>query len=830
MQAMKSIHQRRGFAWRWEAVVLAVFVCCVWTGKCAAAGLSGSGRELRKPAALYEALTNLAIANPDICELVDFGDSYLRTQDPNSGFDLLAIKIARKDKPGRKPVCLVGGNIHGAETASAEIPMLFAEWLIASYGINVDATWIVDWQETWVVPTLNPDGLQANHYANARNVNLYENFDFQWTLGDGSGGLEPFSEPESRDYAGLLKRLFGDQGPLPTNGPAPVNTMGISIQVHQAGRLNLWPWTHSLDLAPNSDDFARISGKLSRLDGYYSGQLSQILRPVNGSADDWIYYNFGVPSLLQEVIDPGYGIEAPYPVVEKEFWSRSRKSLAYAAKIARAPYQLSAGPDVTSLEVKKSDSPVVIASIDHASSGTGHIVAAECYLDLPPWAEGARPIAMVPADGSFDSSNERATLSLDLGEINPNEHHMLFVRAQDLSGHWGPVTAAILDKRSNARPVITAARPGPETDPVVAWREVKFEVEAFDPDGEMLQYSWFVDGVEFLPPELGAVTFTTRFRTDGELRVTVRVNDHSEATEHTWRLMAQYPEDELILDAFVPNTTITGQWFYSEAWSPWGAGALLSTATTNRFLWKPELPRSGLYGVEAWWTYGISRSEVVPFRITDAAGIHTIHVNQRAPSLAHRWNAIGDFIFLAGPGGLIEISGENGEACADAVRFVLKSPAIARQPASLTAIQGSRAELSVVPLGEAPFQFTWFKDGAIFHKSESPALVIEVASEAAEGSYRVVVSNRYGSTQSEPCTLRVVDGKTLEVDLKMVPGLDEILVRSIDPIPSGMALVLEMSSGFDSWRPIQTNQTGVLEFRFSPPEPFIQQFFRLRLK
>ncbi|MCL5994558.1 MAG: hypothetical protein M1546_00695, partial [Chloroflexi bacterium] len=69
------------------------------------------------------------------------------------------------------------------------------------------------------------------------------------------------------------------------------------------------------------------------------------------------------------------------------------------------------------------------------------ITQAEVYVDTPPWL-GGQPIAMQPADGSFNSAKEQVVAVIDTS-LNKGRH-VLFVRARDSSGHWGPVAVAWL--------------------------------------------------------------------------------------------------------------------------------------------------------------------------------------------------------------------------------------------------------------------------------------------------------------------------------------------------------------------------------------------------
>jgi hypothetical protein len=130
-------------------------------------------------------------------------------------------------------------------------------------------------------------------------------------------------------------------------------------------------------------------------------------------------------------------------------------ALLYAAKVARAPYLLPAGPEVVALAVSASRAVTtqssatsaagagsaaldvqITAELDDGLTGGQAIVAAEATIDTPPW-DGGSPTALAASDGAFDTAQETVsgTLSLDGPGLG---RHLIFVRGQDAAGDWGP--------------------------------------------------------------------------------------------------------------------------------------------------------------------------------------------------------------------------------------------------------------------------------------------------------------------------------------------------------------------------------------------------------
>ncbi len=126
---------------------------------------------------------------------------------------------------------------------------------------------------------------------------------------------------------------------------------------------------------------------------------------------------------------------------------------------------------------------------------------------------------------------------------------------------------------------------------------------------------------------------------------------------------------QLIIDNRDANTTNTGIWQLSGGLDPWADDSVYNNSGST-FRWLPNLPESGQYEVYAWWTYHNNRSVNVPYRIQHTDGVDTVLVNQRDAALGGQWYFLGNYTFSSGTGGYIEVSSENGQASADAVKLV----------------------------------------------------------------------------------------------------------------------------------------------------------------
>ncbi len=412
---------------------------------------------------MYVQLQQWAAAYPQLAQLIEIGRSY-------ENRPLYALRLTNKATGQNKPVLFVMSNVHGREMITPEVTLAFIQTLLSGYNTDADITWLLDHHRIEVVVTVNPDGHIKNEpgqpwtwwrkntnpqgcsYVNYYGVDLNRNYPFRWSAAGVSGpcdstypGTAPLSEPETQAIVAYLRTVLKDQGDPGAGQAAPLTTEGLFIDVHSYGNLVLWPWGDTPAAPPNSAELTALGGKLAAITGYRPSQSYQGLYPTSGTADDWVYAELGVPGYTIEVGDGNAGFY-PSCSLYDSLVPPNVQMLLYAAKVARQPYQLAYGPDVTALQVLNStplgaDEPLRIqAVIDDAQTGGRALSAAEAYIDTPPWA-GGRACPLQAADGSFNSAREVVTGQLPTTDL-ASGRHLVFVRGRDTSGAWGPFTAA----------------------------------------------------------------------------------------------------------------------------------------------------------------------------------------------------------------------------------------------------------------------------------------------------------------------------------------------------------------------------------------------------
>ena len=432
---------------------------------------------------IYAAADTLAATYPNLVQLIDIGDSWEKTQNPSAGWDMEVLLLSNRNNPAvTKSDAFFMSGIHAREWAPPELNLRFAEYLLANYATNADVKWLLDYNRIHLVLLTNPDGrtrdeanqnvlwrknTNNNHCGNTNNrgVDLNRNYPYQWEYNSYScdetfAGPSAGSEPETVAITNYVQDIFPDQkGPNPSDPVNELNATGMFIDLHSYSRLVLWPWGYTYDLAPNNASLKVMSYKFA----YYNGhdpQKSTELYPTNGSTDDWSYGELGVPGFCFEVGDT---FHQSCSVFENDINPNNQQALLRAIKIARKPYRLAYGPEVTNLSLQNDSVPpggnlVVNYTADDTlySSYNGGIPSQTIdsirySFDKPSFApnSGAKTIVLRTQVPKYTSTFTASTTGLTPGQ------HTLFVESLDGGGNWGPPTA-IFFTISGPTPTVTA--------------------------------------------------------------------------------------------------------------------------------------------------------------------------------------------------------------------------------------------------------------------------------------------------------------------------------------------------------------------------------------
>jgi hypothetical protein len=325
--------------------------------------------------AQYAHLDQVATDHRDLATVVDYGNSFLKTSNPATGYDLKAICLTHKQAgdcaltpTAPKPRFLLMTQIHAREIVTGDLSWRFIDHLANNYATNAAVKALLDSTEVWVVPIVNPDGvdvvqqggnrpyLQRKNLngtgcanpptgSNQKGVDLNRNTNNHWrtagtdtnVCGQTYPGRTADSEPETKGIEGLFRSLFADQrGPNDADA-APITTRGAMISLHSFAGMNLFPWGWSNRHSANDAALRAIATRMSSFNGYRFGQPGEILYNASGTSDDWSYGELGIASFTTELASCG-SFTPTYSCTAGEF-NRNLPAIMYVASIAKAPYR-----------------------------------------------------------------------------------------------------------------------------------------------------------------------------------------------------------------------------------------------------------------------------------------------------------------------------------------------------------------------------------------------------------------------------------------------------------------------------------------------------------
>ncbi|MHB8095246.1 MAG: M14 family metallopeptidase [Candidatus Aminicenantales bacterium] len=272
--------------------------------RAAAGGINGDYHSYGELEAGLEAL---AAAHPRHVRVVTIGTSL-------EGRKIDALRIGSDaSTDGPKAEILILGCHHAREWISVEVPFRLAERLAAGYEGDPAIREIVDHCTFWIVPLINPDGLEysinvyrywrKNRRANrdgSFGVDLNRNYGYMWGYDDGGSspepesevfrGESPFSEPETR----AVRDLF-----LSRN-------IGAMVSFHSFSQAIYYPWGY--DHLPTDKDTAlndlanRMASRIAAVHGrsYAVGRAAGQYT-TNGDTIDWAFGVAGVPAFTIEL-------------------------------------------------------------------------------------------------------------------------------------------------------------------------------------------------------------------------------------------------------------------------------------------------------------------------------------------------------------------------------------------------------------------------------------------------------------------------------------------------------------------------------------------------
>jgi len=275
---------------------------------------------------MMDLLQEFQIDYPDLVNLFSIGESVL-------GKDIWCIRITNENNDELKSSCLIDGCIHGCEWEAGEACLYLAEYLLLNFNKNETVTDILNNIEVFIVPILNPDGRQIDDRFNENGIDLNRNFDVDFGRIRGhsmpigklfgrikipyirfdrlhkwfpsfplfltNSGRRAFSEPESQALRDFMGELDNSDFSFYVNCHTAVHTISSPWHVFK-------PPFEISNRERNIHDY--VVEWVAENTEYEDGDLSfeGYSYVASGTAADWCFKEFRVPSFTFEILSKDY--------------------------------------------------------------------------------------------------------------------------------------------------------------------------------------------------------------------------------------------------------------------------------------------------------------------------------------------------------------------------------------------------------------------------------------------------------------------------------------------------------------------------------------------
>ncbi len=245
---------------------------------------------------------------PDLAKIYDLGFSL-------EGRHIWALKVsARAELDEAEARVLFLGCHHAREWISVEVPLLFGRYALEHYASDPGMKRLLDHSEVWIVPLVNPDGLEYTIHTyrywrkNRRDngdgsfgVDVNRNYAYAW--GIDNTGSSP--DPSSDVYRGAS--AASEPETLAVEALIASRNFQALISYHSYSQDILFPWGYTTAPAPDAarlnDLAAGMSSRIQGVNGrtYVYGEAGSLLYLTNGDLTDWAYGLFHVMAFTIEL-------------------------------------------------------------------------------------------------------------------------------------------------------------------------------------------------------------------------------------------------------------------------------------------------------------------------------------------------------------------------------------------------------------------------------------------------------------------------------------------------------------------------------------------------
>ena len=248
---------------------------------------------------------NLAQSYPSITRLDTIGFSV-------QGRAILALKVSDNvNVKEPEPEVRIVGVHHGNEWISAEIPILFAHYLVENYGSDPDVTEMVNEREIWIIPIFNPDGHVVQTRYNANSVDLNRDYGYMWE--NWGSSPSPYSQPETQAMFEFSQK----------------HNFTLSLSYHSYGEIVNYIWNYSPNEPPDSPMVRQYSNGYASFNGYWVTEGYDWYE-THGDLND---YSYGIDADVDWTIELGNEFIPPASQIDPIF-NENKGAIMYILKKA----------------------------------------------------------------------------------------------------------------------------------------------------------------------------------------------------------------------------------------------------------------------------------------------------------------------------------------------------------------------------------------------------------------------------------------------------------------------------------------------------------------
>ncbi|MEO6595430.1 MAG: M14 family zinc carboxypeptidase [Planctomycetota bacterium] len=352
-------------------------------------GAMGGHYTLAQMEAILDAMH---LANPQICSpRISIGQSL-------EGRDLWMVKIS--DNVGvdeNEPEVLYDAVHHAREPLSMSTTLLFMDELLAGYGTDPEATFLIDERELFFVPCVNPDGYEYNRQSNPnggglwrknrRNnggsfgVDLNRNYATQWSAPNGGSS----STPSSETYRGTAP--FSEPEVAVMEAFSAGRQFVAVFSSHSYTDVLLRPWAYQLADPSNVAAYQKLGAFMVQENGIAHGQWGTLLYIASGTAVDHHHVARGSYAWTAELGRSNEGGFWPVGPNIEAIARRHQRMFRKVALTAGAAFALAArtvteGPGANgNLVVEPGESGQVVVDVENLGAAAGPLTVQLLAVD-----------------------------------------------------------------------------------------------------------------------------------------------------------------------------------------------------------------------------------------------------------------------------------------------------------------------------------------------------------------------------------------------------------------------------------------------------------------